>query len=174
MEIKNLPIILGVDPGVSGAISSALFNRVTHELHMHRAHLMPTNTAEISKVIDHIIDGRKAFVFIENITIQGPPKEGESKFKIFRSKKLMDNYKQLITIFEMKGIPVESIMPMVWQTALQLRVKTDTYTERKKRFRTYATKTFQAVKVDAKNADAWCLVEYGRRRMIYEPKKFLL
>lgn len=176
MDLKDMMMVIAIDPGVKGALASMLFNNETHEMHMVRTHNMPVITGEISKTVDYIVDKRtRVICFIENITIQGPLKPGESQFKVFRSKKLLDNYMKLVTVFEMKGIKIESIMPMTWQSGLQLRTKgkKEEYKDKKAKFKKYATAIFPQIKVTPSNADALCLLEFGRRKLIYEPKKYL-
>lgn len=175
MEIKDMTLIIAIDPGKSGAISSGYFNELTHGFNMVRTAVMPPDVVEINKYIGYLIEGHdinKVFVFIENILVfKSDSKDG----KMFNMKKLHDNFNQLKTIFSLRGIRVELVMPATWQKQLQLRKKgvKEESKVRKNRYKEFAQATFPVLKVNLKNGDSLCILEWSRRQLIYNPKKYI-
>lgn len=172
MDIRDMPIIICVDPGKGGGIASGMFNPDTHEMHMVRTVNMPETSVEMNKYFGYLIEGKaKVFAFVENITVFPGDKD---KGKMFPMQKLHNNFTQLKTMFELRGIRLECPMPATWQTQLHLRKKgvKEESAIRKRRYKEFATKHFPTVAVTLKNGDCLCLLEWARRKMVYERKKY--
>jgi crossover junction endodeoxyribonuclease RuvC len=146
-----MTLIIGVDPGASGA--AAWYNRGTH-------HAVPFNgmtEVEILELFESL--GKNGFAYLE--AVHSMPGQGvSSTFKFGMS------YGMLRTALLAAGIGFETVAPSKWQRKMNCLSKGD-----KKVTRAKAQELFPGVEIAGRGvkapthavADALLIAEYGRR-----------
>ena len=135
-----MEVIIGIDPGKSGAI----------------AVLTPDGPdfiklKETEKDVSDFLKDFDGFAFIENVN-SSPQMGVVSAFKFGQSKGFL---RGLLIALE---IPFEEVSPQKWQGAMKCRTKGDKNITKAK-----AQELFPGLKITHANADALLIAEYGRR-----------
>lgn len=167
----NLPeslLIMAVDPGKTGAIATAKFNPSDGSLNNIVVYNMPDMISEIA--LKTSVQKENIVVFIEKITTFGI--DIENKGKLFRLQKLHENYTRIETLFHIRGINVFPVMPIHWQRSLKLKADGPEYKDRKKKWAEFSRSTFPHHKITNQKADAMCILEYARRKCVYDLNKY--
>lgn len=170
----NLPeslLIMAVDPGKTGAIATAKFNPSDGSLQNILVNNMPDNISDFALEYTHSVGPKENIaVFIEKITMFGS--DTENKGKLFRMQKLHENYTRIETLFHIRGINVFPVMPIHWQRSLKLKADGPEYKDRKKKWAEFSRLTFPHHKITNQKADAMCILEYARRKCVYDLNKY--
>jgi hypothetical protein len=152
MELKT---ILGIDPGSGGGI--ALYN--------YKAGIsvvkMPKNVSDLAEYLNYVKDTyEKPICFIEKVSSWKSDKDTGGKS--FGIEKMLANFEQLKTVLTLAKIPFVQVYPQSWQHGLNLRKKGEEKAQRKKRYKAAATQYYPEVRATLWNADALCIVQFGR------------
>lgn len=151
--------VIAIDPGLSGAV--AIFSNDGPNIVTHN---MPDD-----KDLFELLQANKenSFCFIEKVS--SFVSDDDQKGKKFGIQKMLANYEKLVYTLKISGIPYIEVHPATWQGYLNLRVKGEDKRNRKLRYKKFAESHYP-VKVTLKNADALCLVEFGRRKLAFDQK----
>tara|TARA_R110000851_G_scaffold108617_1_gene230071 strand:- start:40668 stop:41306 length:639 start_codon:yes stop_codon:yes gene_type:complete len=194
-KIKEL--IIGIDPGASGAIA-------TYSNGTIRAVKMPKEVRDIKSFLElQTAPFSKVMVYIEKVqTYRGKKNENLKdefmdlfmihkdpnvlfdKYEEFREgaddapgkkfgiNKMLANYTALLTVIKLLDIPFIEVYPISWQTTLNLRMKGEkiTKTERKNRYKTFSQNCFPELKVNLATSDALCLVQFALTKKMFDPR----
>lgn len=154
-------MIIGIDPGASGAIAILKNNQI-------EVFKMPKTTPEIFKLINSRIEpGAK--IYIEKVLmmphdIKSNGKADSAKIgRAMRMQSLFAQFKQLLTILELLEVEIIQIVPQTWQRYLNLYVKKEDYQVRKRRLAGIAKEMFAPMKVINQVADALLILRYGMK-----------
>lgn len=86
----------------------------------------------------------------------------------WRLDKLKKHYTELISAIKLSGIPYVEVMPVVWQSYLKIRIKSEEYDARKNRFKDIAKEWFGDQKVYGWNADAFLMMRFAQHKLNYD------
>lgn len=173
--MKDFPLLIAVDPGKLGGVSSALLDPDTGLLGSVASVGMPESTKDLNDYIGYLTDARdKVVVFIECIQMfQSDLDKQKNPGKAFQLQKLHANVSRLKTVFEIRGHQVHDVYPKSWQSFLHLKgEKDEPKTDRKNRYKAFAQSLFPTIQVNLKKSDSLCILEFGRRKCIYDGKKY--
>lgn len=161
--IDRFDKIIGIDPGSSNggiAVLSGSGMGVSR---------MPKTLAELKKVMKEQCEGYSPIAFIERVSMR-PPDQDEPG-KIFRIRRLEDNQAQLWAMLTFLDVPFVPVMPYSWQRYLNLYDKSLDDSAKKKKYQSAANSWYPREKgFSLWAADAVCLVQFGHRKMQYDPK----
>lgn len=164
-------ILIGIDPGKSGAIA------IQHPTKIELIK-MPESSKELLSIFQRFKDCK---VYLERV-VQRPQDiktKGEADSakigKMMQMQKLFAQYKQLLTLMELVDITEENsnlvlVMPMVWQRGINLYVKGEDYKERKDRLSDFAKAYFSPLKVIKQTADAVLILKYACKKEYVQMK----
>lgn len=169
-------LIIAVDPGANGAVCSAYFNIATGELKSIAVIEMPKDIGVLDTYVGQITQNcEKAILFIEQIMMFKTDAQ-DNPGKAFRLQKLHDNVSKVKTVFILKRIKVVEVAPVHWQSFLKLRQRgvDESQTVRKNRYKDFAQETFPMLgKLNLKKSDACCILEYARRKLVFDLRKYI-
>lgn len=155
-----------IDPGASGGI--ALYK--LHQESPASAFKMPDLKAFESFIIEQrdnaIKKGGELVVMIEH---QQNFASDQTDGKWLGMQKLLKNYNQLCGNLETNHIKWFPIMPRYWQKDLGLqKLKNETRTARKNRYKDFAAKAYPYVKGTLATADALCMLRFFEKKLRFD------
>lgn len=160
MEAKT---IIGIDPGKSGAIAHYNYKSGVKVVKM------PETTDDLSDYFLHLKETyEKPLIFLEKVN-NWTSDTDQNAGKRFNIAKMMDGYVEMKTIIKLLKIPFVEVHPASWQSALHLRKKGEEKADRKKRYKAAAGKYYPEIKPTLWNADALCIVQFGRLKFNTDP-----
>lgn len=161
----NVDCVIGIDCGSQGGFA------------VWRQGLTPV-TAKMPKEIDAIRDFLAYYscfntlVFLEKVQLRPDDvmlQDGKAMLgKMYRMQKLLANFEQIKAILETEKMPYCMVHPQKWISGLGLRTKGGQRadkTERKNRYKQFAKFHYPETKVTLWNADALCLMHWGRKML---------
>lgn len=110
-------------------------------------------------------------IFLEKINLYAG--DFEDRGRMFQMKKLQDHYVELKSAIKSSGIKFIEVMPISWQSYLKVHIKNEESAIRKRRFKDIAKYWFEGQNVVGWNADAFLILDFGRRKLKYDPKWIL-
>lgn len=166
----NVDCVIGIDCGSQGGI--AVFRQGLKPV----AVKMPKDTNDLLDFLSYYTDF-KTLVFLEKVQLRPDDvmyQEGSANLgKMYRMQQLLANFEQVKTLLQAAGLPFCLVHPQKWISALGLRRTTGGQREdkkdRKARYKHFASVHYPEVKATLWNADALCLVHFGRM-MLGTPK----
>lgn len=163
-DLDKVGTIVAIDPGKSsGAIAIMDLNDLSNV----RTHRM-MSSMELGSILKNLNRNQRLLVVLERVGMF----PSDDKGKQFRTESLVRNSAEIKTICQLFDIPLLEVSPTTWQHGLKLVSKEDqTKTDRKNRYKKFAGLTFPQIKVDLKNSDALCLLEYTRRLFDTDKKR---
>lgn len=158
----NPDMIIGIDCGKSGAI-------VYWNKDITKAVKMPESSQEIYEYLKYLHSiCERPLVVIERQQLMG--KDFSNPGKPYRAMKLVSNFTEIISFLLTLGMPCVQVMPVTWMKKLQIHIKDEEYSSRKKRFVGIAAKKAPTIKVTQWNADAILIVAFARVMMQSDQK----
>lgn len=148
--------ILGIDPGINGALVLRTFDELT------LCYPMPDNIRKLTQLITQIAVGYCPIVFIEHQQpLPSRVRGGVASFK------LGENYGILRSAVLSNCLPLIVLRPSYWQSFFSLSYpgQNVTYAQKKRINKAFAESIFPGVKITLANADALIISEYGKRKM---------
>ncbi len=183
-NIQNYKVLIGVDPGTSGAMCSMLYDTATNRGFSVRSETMDKkvkgengNTRHIVKTVKEIHDhlnflinetaNSGHLIFIEKIQMHTHKKDDPAlMWKMRNLQTLQKNYNKIMSIFQLRGFKYVEITPQTWQKHFGIKEKERK--DRKNAYKIIAHRKFPNQKVTLKNADALCILEYARVQAMFE------
>lgn len=155
--------IIGIDPGVHGALSFVTTDGVNRSVHS-----FDKNTPH--DIRDLIIEKRDFLgcnlkAYIEEVHSM----PGDGKVQSFSFGKNYGFWLGLLTGLE---IPYYTVIPLKWQSALKLKVRGLEYKKKKNELKANAQRLFPNLKPTLETADALLIAEYGRQITLNDIKRF--
>ena len=144
-RVSASPLIIGIDPGVTGAVAFLGFDTVVHD--------MPPNPRDLAELLFPF--DRRDRAIVEQA--QAMPKQGVSS-----TFKTGYGYGVIIGVLASLGIPYETVTPSVWKRAMGLQGK-DKDASRSLARCYWPDAPLSRVK-DHGRAEALLIAEYGRRK----------
>jgi crossover junction endodeoxyribonuclease RuvC len=136
--------IIGIDPGVNGAIAWIQAGKPCVEK-------MPDTLADLWELIESIKYGNDCRAYIE--AVHSSPQMGVKSSFTFGQ-----GYGRLEMALTAAEIPFERVRPQVWQKSMGCLTKGDKNVSKRK-----AQEMFPQLKITHATADALLIAEYGRR-----------
>lgn len=176
-DIRTYKMLMGIDPGTSGSICSMLYDPKTNSCGSLRSFAMRKKVEKkfvalgIEEIHDHLnylVNGTTHsghIIFIEKI--QMFHSDNDVPGKAFQMQKLHNHVSQLIGAMKIRQMNCIEVPPATWQSQLGFK-KFKEKKDRKNAYKDFAQQKFPSMKVNLSNADALCILEYGRRRAMYE------
>jgi len=163
MEIKPSNLIatelFGVDPGKSNGGIAKFSDRI-------ESWPMPEDFDRIREYWDYQKEiCKRPLVILEKVDMWG----SDTPEKRFGIKKMLDHYAELRSIIRTRDFPFIEVASISWQSYLKIRIGKEDKLIRKRRYKDIATELYPSQKVTLKTCDALLLVEFGRRKLQYEP-----
>lgn len=162
--------VIGIDPGAQGGIAVYIPGQQV------KVAKMPKDIAALRDFFQYYAENYKPLVFLEKLSVRPDDVrvEGDraAMGKLYRIQAMMANFEHLKATMEAAGVPYILTHPLQWQTKLNLRkrgVKEDK-SNRKHRYQQYAQANYPGVKVTLWNADALCIMHFGRVMIANDPK----
>lgn len=161
----SIDCVIGIDCGSQGGIAvwRAGLKPITVK--------MPKNTNELLDFLAYF-SSFKTLVFLEKVQLRPDDvmmQDGKAMLgKMYRMQKLLANFEQIKTILEAEGLPYCLVHPQKWIAGLGLRTEGGQRAdkaERKNRYKKFAQYHYPDAKVTLWNADALCLVHWGRKML---------
>lgn len=156
--------LFGIDPGISnGAISKST------------EYKLESWNIEKLKNFDDMNDFFKyqseicklPLVILEMITTY--PIDSKEIGRMYQLQKLKNHYAEIRACLKINSIPYIEVMPVVWQKYLKIHIKREDYSIRKHRYQDIAKDLYPQIKVTLKNCDSLLLIEFGKRKLYYDP-----
>lgn len=169
-----LKLIISCDPGKTGGIVLMAYDFKEEKVKALGIEKMPAGPKQVKELLTRWVEQYPdATVFIEKLSIF--PSDNEQPGKAFGIKKMLKNFEQLKAVLEMMDLKTFEVAAMRWQSYLKLRAKgvKETKTVRKRKYQAFAKEVFPGYKITLNVSDALCIAEYGRRKMMYEPTKYM-
>lgn len=165
-------IIIGIDPGKSGAMIVGLPNDIQiikfkekHPQLKGKFILIPEG--KLMSKLNKITARGKCLAFVERVSMwNSDQKEGGKWFGI---QKMMKQYEKLKTLLVLAGIDIVEVDSRSWQKMLGVKLKGIEKSERKKLYKKYAQEKFPHIKITMDIADALCIYNFGRLKCMVEP-----
>jgi len=82
---------------------------------------------------------------------------------------LKNHYAEIRACLKINSIPYIEVMPLTWQRYLKIHIKKEDYSIRKHRYQDIAKDLFPQIKVTLKNCDSLLLLEFGEKKLYYDP-----
>jgi len=145
--------IIGIDPGLSGAIA-IIGDSVT---------VTPLAKLTEHDAARHVAANTDAFAFIEKVGAnRGPEGRRQGASSMFTFGQSYGFLRGLLVALE---IPFDEVLPQRWQQPFGLirKNKNETTTQKKNRHKAKSQSLFPSVKITHAVADALLIAEYGRR-----------
>ena len=164
--------IIGIDPGNGGGIATwcggiARVGKMPIKPRILKSGKKrnETNINSFKSILEsHKLDYHP-IIFLELVQPWTGKDDPARQFAISR---MLANYESLKTVVITCGIDLIVVRPQEWQSYLNLKVKGEKPEERKQRYKRFAGIKYPDVKVTLWNADALCLVEFGRRKVAWD------
>jgi len=87
----------------------------------------------------------------------------------FGMQKLLQNFAQLKAACEICGVKYFTCMPISWQSGLGMkRIKNESKTDRKNRYKAKASEYFPYVKITLQTADALCMLKFLETKLRFD------
>lgn len=175
----NQVLILAIDAGQTGGISSMLFDTHKNQCGELRAVPMPKGINAINDYINYLIlnrDKKEVVVFIEKLsTFNHQLGKEQNTGMMFNLAKMQAHYSELLACLKLLGLNYHEVTAMTWQSRLNLRVKgtKEDKTLRKKRYKEFAQENFKTLKVNLKIADSLCILYFGMLQISNNKKEYL-
>jgi hypothetical protein len=113
---------------------------------------------------------KNPLILLENITTYSGDAKGDDGGKHFGIDKLKAHYSELRLSIKRSGIQYIEVMPRSWQKYLHYYIDHEDYKVRKDRLKDIAKGNYPQLKVTSQNADALHLIEFGRKKLKYDPQ----
>ncbi len=153
IEIKKVDLIISIDPGLSGAISTYR-NKITESINM------PRSIQELNDFFkDLMLKWKHPICFLEKVQLFDTD---NNLGKQFRIQKMLQQFRDLENALILNKIPYIEIHPAKWQTKLNLKIKGEEKPQRKKRYKELAQKFHPELKSTLKNCDSLLILRFGR------------
>lgn len=169
--------IIGIDPGFSGGIVTWDESQITgvkmpsYKVKKSNGKMRSeTDAKSLQSLFEELSDNSRPIVFLELVQPWTGKDDPTRQAQIAR---LMANFETIKTILSICNIPFILVRPQDWQKYLNLKVKGESPSEGKKRYKRYAQSCYPGMKMTAWSADAACLVDYGRRKLHFEKESTL-
>lgn len=166
--------VVGIDPGIGGGIAIYANQQLgTAKMPSYKITLTngkkrnETNIAELGKLLTQHKADYTPIVFLELVQAWTGKDDPSRQFQISR---MLANFEAIKTAIIMTGLDLVVVRPQDWQTFLNLKVKGEAKELRKKRYVRFAQSKYPSTKATLWNADAICLVEFGRRKLAFDPQ----
>lgn len=154
--------IIGIDPGASGGIAIYTDGKAT-------AVKMPKGADATNEYFRYLRETfENAIVFIERVSHFAGGAD-DAPGKKFAIAKMMENYTVLKTLLKTNNLPFVEVPSVSWQSVLFKRVKGESKEARKKKYKEYASENYPEIKVTLSNADALCILSFGRIKLDEDP-----
>lgn len=176
---------IGIDPGTSGGIAVAnpstgfVFSgpmptegiATSKTTKNGKAKMRnETDTARLQGLLREWAADCSPVCFIEKVQSHRGDTD-DNPGKRFQIERMLANYEAIKASLVMCGIPFVEVYPISWQSTLHLKkMKGETKTQRKNRYKEAAQYVFPTQKVTLYNADALLLVRFGITKMKNEPR----
>lgn len=157
---------IGIDAGKGGAIAHLSSGRSATTV------AMPGTVEELDRYLNYLKDiSQCPIACIERVSLwRGDAAQG----KAFGIEAMTRNFNEVTTVLRIVKIPFIQIYPIQWQAYLNLRsVKTEEYSDRKRRFKEVAQKHFPEINVTLINSDALLIMEFLGLKCQREPEWIL-
>ena len=150
--MKKYDIVIGIDPGATGAIS------IKDKDGKISVFKMPKTTNELHGFLVDYSGKENVFCFIEKVGAF----VGDDPGKRFGIIKMIEQFKSIKVCLEILKIPYIEIAAVTWQSRLKFkRIKGQSKTDRKRRYTNWAKKWVPGVKILATQGDAVCILACG-------------
>lgn len=176
----NQVLIIGIDPGQTGGISSMLLDTKTNQCSELLSICMPKGLIAINDYLFYLkweYVPEKTIVFIEKLSMfQSDSNANAHPGMKFQLQKMHKHYAELTTALTLMGLKYYEVGATTWQSRLQLRTKglKEEKQIRKKRYKQFAQETFPSLKVNLKTADSLCILYYGMLQISNNQKEYLV
>lgn len=163
----DINVVIGIDPGHNGGIAIYIPGEQIKTIKM------PKDIRDLRDLLQYYADTYNPIIFLEKVSIRQDDinMTGENRKaamgKLFRIQNMMANYEHLKAIIESCEIPYIMVHPMKWMNTLNLRIKGEEKTERKKRFKEVASNMYH-INATMWSADAILIMTFGRRVLVKE------
>lgn len=156
--------MFGIDPGISnGAISKSTDNRV-ESWNMEKV----KNFDDMNDFFKYQAEICKLpLAILEMITTF--PGDAKNIGRMYQMQKLKTHYAEIRACLKINAIPFIEVMPLTWQRYLKIHIKREDYSIRKHRYQYIAKDLFPQIKVTLKNCDSLLLLEFGKKKLYYDP-----
>jgi len=148
--------IIAIDPGKSGAIAVFRHGEIIVDK-------MPYGAKEFYAYLQNAISLEpRLMVYIERVQLI--QKDIDVPGKAFNIQKMLNHYREMITVMEMMRMRYVEVPPMKWMKALLVYKKGEERPDRKRRLKEIAKKRFAAhdhIKVSLVNCDALLILCYA-------------
>jgi len=160
--MKQLRVI-GIDPGLSGGIA------VKDYQHPVKVYKMPRGVEAMKRFFTELQTG-KDVIFLEKVMVMR--NDQMEPGKAFGIEKMLRGYNEMRTVLLMLGFLLIDVYPVSWQSYLHTRIKgkKEAKKDRKNRYKRIAQERYPEVKATLWNSDALLILEYGRKKLKYEPE----
>lgn len=166
--------VIGIDPGSSGGIavwtgknigSSKMPTLETVNGKGKKSH--ETDIESLGNMLTEQKEQGSVIVFMEKVQAWMSDTD-ENPGKRFRIQKMLANYESLKAVIKMLHIPMIEVPSRTWQTYLNLVRKGMSKDDRKRLYKSAAKEYYPTQDVALWNADALCLVQFGRMKLFYD------
>lgn len=170
-----IKLIIAIDPGKSGGISMMVYDFQEKKAKGFETHKMPPTVQSLSELVkgwEYEYPGSVAFV--EKLSMF--PGDSDHPGKAFMLQKMHKSFNEIVTTLKLAGIKVFEVTPMSWQSFLKLRQRgvKETKTQRKNKYKAHAKVVFPfAQKITLDNSDSLCILDYARRKMEMDLRKYV-
>lgn len=158
--------IFGIDPGYSGAISKWSDDRI-------ESWYMPREFEKLCDFFSYQAEiCTNPLIFLEKVQMWRNDANfvnGKSTGKIFSIDKMLTQYGDLRSAIRTRNLPFIEVHTWSWQKYLSIWIKGEEKKIRKNRYKDIAKGYFPAINVTLKNADSLLLVEFGKKKIKYDP-----
>lgn len=150
---SKIDSIIGIDPGLSGAISTYRNNQ-TESINM------PRTIQELNEQFKQLrSESEHPICFLEKVQLFDTD---NNRGKQFRIQKMLQQFRDLENCLILNNIPYIEVHPIKWQNKLNLRIKGEEKPERKKRYKEIAQTYHPEIKVTLKKCDSLLILRFGR------------
>ena len=161
MDFSKIDTILGIDPGMGGAIAMWRDNKISTVY-------MPKTLKDLNDYLHYVEEiSEDPIVFVEHVQMRPQDSQGGKQFGIV---KMLKQYHQLESYIKSNHLALIPAYPITWQTRLKIHIKGEDYQQRKKRFKEIAQEWNPDIKVTLKNCDALLILKFGRFMLQNDPK----
>jgi len=155
---------IAVDPGASGGIA------------LYRVNQQPAAScfkmpARIEIFSSWLVEQKEIaqgdlIVMIEHQMVFHTDQENNNG-RQFAMAKLLKNFNQLCAACQIAGVKHFTVMPVSWQSGYK-RIKGETKTQRKNRYKESAATYFDYLKITLNTADALCMLQFLKTKLQFD------
>ena len=163
--MNEYKIIIGIDPGASGAITYAKL-KDNKLITTPEVIAMPKDFEEMNKTFRELTEGfDRCLCFIEKVNVRPSDMHGGKAFSMM---KLIKNYDRIKDVMRLNKIGFIEVHPKTWQSYLKLNLSKgikEEQKDRKNRYKLAAAEMFPTIRATLKNCDALLLLTFGVKKL---------